>query len=84
MIPLGKNVIFMHLHGRGSVLLVPRDCKQYFWTQYYDYPYILRHNDYKVHDKPLDVVYISEGEKNADINYNRLKKLCPRAKRNRS
>ena len=65
----------------GSVLLVPRDCKQYFRTQYYDYPYILRHNHYKVYDKPLDVVYVSNGEKNADINYNRLKKLCPRAKR---
>jgi hypothetical protein len=65
----------------GSVLLVPRDCKQHFRTQYYDYPYILRHNDYKIEDKALDVVYVSNGEKNADLNWDRLQKLCPRAKR---
>ena len=65
----------------GSVLLVPRDCKQHFRTQYYDYPYILRHNDYNIQDKPLDVVYVSNGEKNADLNWDRLLKLCPRAKR---
>jgi len=65
----------------GSVLLVPRDCKQHFSTQYYDYPYILRHNDYNIQDKALDVVYVSNGEKNADLNWDRLKKLCPRAKR---
>jgi len=65
----------------GSVLLVPRDCKTHFRTQYYDYPYILRHNDYKIEDKALDVVYVSNGEKNADLNWDRLKKLCPRAKR---
>jgi len=65
----------------GSVLLVPRDCKQHFRTQYYDYPYILRHNDYKIEDKALDVVYVSNGEKNADLNWNQLQKLCPRAKR---
>ena len=65
----------------GSVLLVPRDCKQHFKTQYYDYPYILRLTDHNIQDKPLDVVYVSNGEKNADLNYNTLKKLCPRAKR---
>ena len=65
----------------GSVLLVPRDCKQHFSTQYYDYPYILRHTDYNIQDKALDVVYVSNGEKNADLNWDRLQKLCPRAKR---
>ena len=65
----------------GSVLMVPRDCKQYFRTQYYDYPYILRHTPYKIQDKPLDVVYVSNGEKNAEKNWERLKSLCPRAKR---
>jgi hypothetical protein len=41
----------------------------------------LRHNDYKIEDKALDVVYVSNGEKNADLNWDRLQKLCPRAKR---
>ena len=29
---------------------------------------------------PLDVVYVLNGEKTPDINYNRLKKLCPGVK----
>jgi hypothetical protein len=65
----------------GSVLLVPRDCKQHFSTQFYDYPYILRHNDYNIEEKLLDVVYLSNGEKNADKNWFLLKCMCPRAKR---
>jgi hypothetical protein len=72
----------LHSFGKnGSVLLVPRDCKQHFRTQYYDYPYILRHTDWNVNEKPQDVVFISYDEKNADLNYDILKKLCPRAKR---
>ena len=72
----------LHSFGKnGSVLLVPRDCKQYFRTQYYDYPYILRHTDWKVNEKPQDIVFISYEEKNADLNYNILKKRYPRAKR---
>lgn len=65
----------------GSVLLVPHDCKQHFRTQYYDYPYILRHTGKNIAENLLDVVYVSNGEKNADLNWDRLKKLCPRAKR---
>jgi hypothetical protein len=41
----------------------------------------LRHNRKYIAEKPLDVVYVSNGEKNADLNWNRLQKLCPRAKR---
>ena len=64
----------------GSVLLVPRDCKQQFSEQFYDYPYILRHNGYNVADEPLDVVYLSNGEKNAQKNWELLQQACPRAK----
>jgi len=72
----------LHAFGsNSSVLLVPRDCKQYFRTQYYDYPYILRHTDWNITEKPQDVVFISYDEKNADLNYEILKKSCPRAKR---
>ena len=70
--------VFTH---SGSVTLVPRDVKRYFSTQFYDYPYILRHNTHNIPEKPLDVVYLSNGEKNADLNWFKLKDLCPRAKR---
>ena len=78
---LWENRAIHVFNTSGSVLLVPRDCKQHFRTQYYDYPYILRHNHLKCEDKPLDIVFISNGEKNADLNWDRLQKLCPRAKR---
>ena len=72
----------LHAFGKnGSVLLVPRDCKQHFRTQYYDYPYILCHTDWNVDEKPQDIVFISYDEINADLNYNILKERFPRAKR---
>ena len=72
----------LHAFGtNGSVLLVPRDCKQHFRTQYYDYPYILRHTDWNVDEKPQDIVFISYDEKNADLNWDLLKKQHPQAKR---
>lgn len=72
----------LHAFGtNGSVLLVPRDCKQHFRTQYYDYPYILRHTDWNVDEKPQDIVFVSYDEINADLNYEILKKRFPRAKR---
>ena len=65
----------LHAFGtNGSVLLVPRDCKQHFSTQYYDYPYILRHKDYNVDEKAQDIVFVSYDEINADLNYEILKK----------
>ena len=72
----------LHVFNKsGSVLLVPRDCKTQFKEQYYDYPYILRHNTHNIAEKPLDVVYLSNGEKNAERNWDILKEICPRAKR---
>jgi len=72
----------LHAFGKnGSVLLVPRDCKQHFLTQYYDYPYILRHTEQDVREKPQDIVFVSYDEINADLNYEILKKRFPRAKR---
>ena len=73
--PLWENRAIHVFNTSGSVLLVPRDCKQHFRTQYYDYPYILRHNHLKCEDKPLDIVFISNGEKNADLNWNQLCKV---------
>tara|TARA_B100001057_G_C22865657_1_gene956384 strand:+ start:983 stop:2257 length:1275 start_codon:yes stop_codon:yes gene_type:complete len=73
--PLWEKRAIHVFNKSGSVLLVPRDCKSHFLTQYYDYPYILRHNHIKCEDKPLDIVFISNGEKNADLNWNHLKKV---------
>ena len=56
----------------GAVCEVPRDVKQYLKTQLYDYPYLDR-NSHFVEDAPLDIIYISNGEPDAEKWYERLK-----------
>jgi hypothetical protein len=63
--------------GAGSVV-IPRECKNYVKTQIYDYPYI--DNTIKEHraDPPLDVVFISNGESNAEHNWSKLQDVIAR------
>jgi hypothetical protein len=57
----------------AGVVVVPRVAIPYIKTQVYDYPYIDKtHKDIGT-DQPLDVVFISNGEINADYNYEKLK-----------
>lgn len=56
----------------GAVCEVPRDVKTYLKTQLYDYPYLER-NDSFVGDQPLDIIYISNGEPDAEKWYERLR-----------
>ena len=60
------------LNKSGSVVAVPYECKHIIKEQLYDYPYISYEYADNMVDYPLDIVFISNGEKNADINYNRL------------
>jgi hypothetical protein len=65
-----KTIVPLSL-GATSVI-VPKSAKGDIKTQLYDYPYIDKtHRMLK--DKPLDIVFISNGEKNSDQNYQRLK-----------
>jgi hypothetical protein len=58
--------------SRGhATALVPRECKNYIKTQIYDYPYINK-NNIMLKDEPLDIVFISNGEKDAEANYSWL------------
>ena len=56
--------------GAGSVV-VPRTAVPYIRTQLYDYPYIDR-SQRALQDPPLDIVFISNGEINADIYFEHL------------
>lgn len=69
------------LSQSGSVSVVPKDCKAQISKQVYDYPYILRHEDRYLQDKPQDIVFISYDEENADKNYEVLLNRFPYAKR---
>ena len=56
--------------GAGTVV-VPRTAVPYIKTQLYDYPYIDR-SQRVLQDPPLDIVFISNGEINADIYFEHL------------
>ena len=59
--------------GSESVL-VPREVKNYIKTQIYDYPFIAKDHA-TVESKPLDIVFISNGESNAEQNWEHLNRV---------
>jgi hypothetical protein len=67
-----KNRTIVSLTRSNSVLLVPRDIKTYLETQIYDYPFISKQNQPVLSDKPLDIIYISNGEPDAELWYEHL------------
>ena len=72
-----KDRVVHVLSSSGSVIMVPRDAKGVVQTQVYDYPYIMPHKELFVNDKPLDIVYISNGEPGAQKWYDHLIKSVP-------
>lgn len=59
--------------GAGSVV-VPKVAKIDIKTQLYDYPYIDK-KQFMLKDAPLDVVFISNGEPNAETNWETLSSI---------
>ena len=59
------------LTTRGSTVIVPRDCISNLKTQLWDYPYIDK-TFQLIKDQPLDIVFISNGESNAEENWQHL------------
>jgi hypothetical protein len=59
-------------HSRATTL-VPREIKRYLKTQIYDYPYLEKENSQDFFaEKPLDIVYISNGEPDEERYYHNL------------
>lgn len=65
-----KDKKLMSFSSRNSQVLVPREAKNYINTQAYDYPYIGKMP--MILDNSLDIVYISNGEPDAEQWYNHL------------
>lgn len=63
------------LNKSGSRILVPYDCNGKKMNQVYDYPYIQYDIQQDYSERPLDVVYISNGEEYAQRNYDILKNI---------
>ena len=77
-----KTRTIVPLSNGNSVVVVPRDAKTAVFKELYDYPYI--NTTYRVlnKDKPLDVVFISNGEEIAEKHWNHLQEIM-RGKPNR-
>ncbi len=58
----------------GSVLAIPKQVQEHVSEQLYDYPHITKSKN-MVKSNPLDIVYLSNGEKSADENYEHLLKI---------
>jgi hypothetical protein len=70
--PDTKNII---VTSTGATrIVVPKEAKNYVEEELYDYPYISRSTKL-VQSKPLDIVFLSNGEKGADENYEHLLKV---------
>jgi hypothetical protein len=57
--------------GAGTVL-IPRETKNFIKTQVYDYPVIDKSHKTICNDQPLDIVFIDNGEVNAEYNWLQL------------
>jgi hypothetical protein len=72
-VPLWRENVktIVPLSAGASSVIVPKTAVPYIKTQLYDYPYIDKtHRMLK--DQPLDIVFISNGEKDAHTNFNWL------------
>jgi len=69
-----KDRVVTSFASSNGICAVPRDVKTYLQTQVYDYPYIepLQKSDEWLLDEPLDIVYISNGEPDAERWYSHL------------
>ena len=70
--PDSKNII---ITSTGATrVVVPQEAKNYIERELYDYPYITSSNKL-AQSKPLDIVFLSNGETGADENYEHLLKV---------
>lgn len=60
----------------ASTVIVPRTAASYISTQLYDYPHIDKKHYCDI-DRPLNIIFISNGESNADKNWDHLWNFIP-------
>ena len=74
-----KTKTIVPLSKGAGVCIVPKASVPYIQTQLYDYPNILRTQRHMYEDELLDIVFIDNGEPNAEENYQHLKWAAERA-----
>ena len=74
-----KTKTIVPLSAGAGVCIIPKVSVPYVKRQLYDYPNILRTQRHMFTDNLLDIVFIDNGEPNADDNYQYLKWAAERA-----
>jgi hypothetical protein len=64
-----KNIVITSLGA--TTIIAPKECYSYIKKEVYDYPYIVK-SPRLSKSNPLDIVFLSNGEANADENYEHL------------
>ena len=70
-----KTKTIVPLSPGASTVIVPKACVPYIKRQLYDYPNIDRSQRHLTNDEPLDIVFIDNGEPNAEANWEYLKSI---------
>ena len=76
--PLWNKRAFYSFNDAGSISIAPRDIQAHLGKQIYDYPYIIKQKQEYLTPKLLDIIYISNGEPEAERWYEHLVKSCGR------
>jgi hypothetical protein len=78
-----KTKTIVPLSAGASKVIVPKTAVPYIKRQAYDYPYIDRTQRHMYTDEPLDIVFIDNGEPNAERNYQHMGEVVSLTWRNR-
>ena len=77
-VPLWSNRVFYSFNDTGSISIAPRDIQAHLQSQIYDYPYIIKQKTAYLTPNLLDIIYISNGEPEAERWYTHLAQTCRR------
>ena len=78
-VPLWSKRAFYTFNDAGSISIAPRDVQAHLQSQIYDYPYIIKQKSADLTPTVLDIIYISNGEPEAEQWYEHLVNTCGRS-----
>lgn len=80
-VPLWREKVktILPMSAGASQVIVPKTAVPYIKKQLYDYPHIDKTQRHLHDEQPLDIVFIDNGEPNAEENYQHLKWVAERA-----
>ena len=76
--PLWSKRAYYTFNMAGSISIAPRDVQAHLQSQIYDYPYIIKQKSVDLTPTILDIIYISNGEPEAERWYTHLAQTCGR------